>query len=307
MSRDAELKKTLDRQRREYDGFEEFGGLYRISNTRPTFRGSLPAGVYELIQDRQTGEIFFQIASCNYDQLLDIPSGVYNYVVNELERFLTPETKARFDQMGFLYKRSALLYGVPGTGKTCIVNRVAEKVVSEGGVVLFNPDPRLLKRVLPILDDIQPKTITMVIFEELDQLVANYESELLHILDGEVQKANMIYMATTNFINKVPARIMRPGRFSTVIEVPFPDEVARRFYLNHKLAGTDADIENWVKVSEGLSIDELKETVLSVFCLEQSLENSVKRMKDLKELAKKRREIFVKQEDDYEEYDDEIL
>ena len=245
-----------------------------------TVLDKLPAGIYEVNQNMQ-GEIYFSKIKTNHDDLIDLQSVAYDQVIKEIELFMQPETRQKFADNGFLYKRSSLLYGPPGTGKTCIVNRIAHSVVNEGGVALFSPNPKLLEESFKILDGIQPETRVMVIFEELDQLMARYESELLNILDGEIQKSNVIYIATTNYIDKIPARIRRPGRFSSVVQVAFPSSETRRFYLNYKFKGK-MDIEAWVAKTDGFSVDELKETALSVLCLNADLNVIVKRIKENK-------------------------
>lgn len=241
----------------------------------------LPPGVYE-VEANQMGEVYFSKIKTNHDALVDLPDTEYDQVVKEIELFMAPETRALFEENGFVYKRSTLLYGEPGTGKTCIVNRVINKVVSEGGIALFSPNPRLLEESYKILDSLQPETRVLVVFEELDKLISNYEGALLNLLDGEVQKSNIIYVATTNHIDQVPPRIRRPGRFSSVIEVGFPTANTRRFYLNHKLKGprvNKVNLDVWVETTEGFSIDELKETVLAVRCLNYTLESIVSRIK----------------------------
>jgi len=245
-----------------------------------TVLDKLPAGIYEVNQNMQS-EIYFSKIKTNHDDLIDLPSEAYDQVIKEIELFMRPQTRQKFADNGFLYKRSSLLWGPPGTGKTCIVNRIAHSVVAEGGVALFSPNPRLLEESFKILDSVQPETRVMVIFEELDQLMERYESDLLNILDGEIQKSNVIYVATTNYIDKIPARIRRPGRFSSVVQVAFPSAETRRFYLNHKFKGK-VDIESWVSKTDGFSVDELKETALSVLCLSADLDAIIRRIKENK-------------------------
>jgi SpoVK/Ycf46/Vps4 family AAA+-type ATPase len=250
----------------------------------------LPSGVYEFNYDWENEIGNFKRIDTNYDQLVNLPSKEFDSVVNEIGLFLNEETKKSYDKYGFLYKRSMLLYGEPGTGKTCIVNKVSELVRENGGIVLFNPDPAFLPKAYEYLNDIQPNALTMVVFEELDQWLNNREEELLHLLDGEIQKTNVIYLSTTNFIDEIPKRICRPGRFSKLIEVGFPNSEARKVYLDAKLDSSDKNkfnVEKWVKKSEGLSIDELKETVLSVCCLNQELDTVIKRIMETKELQTK--------------------
>lgn len=221
-----------------YVNFNNYGKTY-VGNQNRTEIERLPSGVYELDYDGQRDMVLFNKITTRYDALLDLPSREFDHVLKELSLFLKPETKQSFDDYGFLYKRSTLLHGIPGTGKTCLVNRIAEEVVKDGGIVIFNPHPKVLLKAFKILEDIQKDITTMVIFEELDQLAKRHEDELLHILDGEVQKENVIYMATTNFIDEVPRRLCRPGRFSTILKVDFPGAAARKFYLERKLLKRD--------------------------------------------------------------------
>lgn len=258
----------------------------------------LPSGVYE-VNANQAGEIYFSKIKTNHDELVDLPDTEYDSVVKEIQLFMKPETRDLFTQYGFVYKRSTLLYGPPGTGKTCIVNRLVQKVIEDGGIALFSPNPKLLEESYKILDALQPETRIMVIFEELDKLIDSYEGALLNLLDGEIQKSNIIYVATTNYIDKIPPRIRRPGRFSSTIPVGYPTAETRRFYLNYKVKN-GADIESWVAKTEGFSIDELKETVLSVLCLSYDLDQIIARIRENKNGT------VPKQNDDNEEdeYDD---
>lgn len=242
-------------------------------------------GLYKLKQNPNTGELYFQKTKHNCDNIVDIPSKEYKQVVDEMDLFLEGSTKVKFKEHGFLYKRSALLHGAAGGGKTSIVNRVASKVIQGGGIVLFNPDIRLIEDAFAILNDVQPETMTLVIFEEVNETLARFEEELLSILDGEVQKDNVMYLATTNFLEEIPARICRPGRFSSIIEVKFPDIKARTVYLQTKLKDADK-IDSIATATDGFSIDEVKETVLATECLNQTLKNVVERIKFTKGLAK---------------------
>jgi hypothetical protein len=269
---------------RVYQNFQNHGNEFFPLRNLPLVN-PLPSGVYEFLYDYDNQQGWFKNIDTNYDKLVNLPSREFDEVVNEIGLFLNPETKEAYNRYGFLYKRSMLLYGEPGTGKTCLVNKVSEIVKNNGGIVLFNPNPSLLSKAYEYLNDVQPDVLTLVIFEELDQWLHNNEEEMLHLLDGEIQKSNVIYLSTTNFIDEIPKRICRPGRFSKLIKVDFPNNEARRAYLNMKLTEQDKqihDVDKWVKVTENLSIDELKETVLSVCCLNQELTSVVKRIMDTK-------------------------
>lgn len=231
--------------------------------------------VYRVDYDHRTDSVTFVTMESNHDELVDLPSSEYETIINDVDIFLSEECKKRFAQVGFLHKFNILLYGDPGTGKTCLVNRVAQKVINNGGIVLFNPDPASLKVTFDVLNSIQPETQVLIIFEEMDQHVRNDETTLLHVLDGEVQKKNAMYIATTNYIDKIPARVKRPGRFSTVVEISFPNAIAREAYLATKLKDKDL-IKSIVRKTEGFSIDELKEVVRGHYCMGKELNSYIK-------------------------------
>lgn len=257
-----------------------------IGNSNRSEIPHLPPGAYTLAFDQQIGLMFKKI-DMHYDKLIDLPSSEYDFVMTRINTFLSSDTRQAFDDYGFVYKWNCLLHGTFGTGKTCIVNRVAEKIVAKGGIVLFNPDPRLLPMAYKILDDIQKDRTTMVILEEFDGTIKHHENAMLSLLDGEIQKRNIVYLATTNNFEDIPSRLKRPGRFATILEVKFPNAAARTQYLTMKLKPSDApEIPAWVQATAGLSIDELKETVQSVKCFKNTLKESVDRIIATRKLAK---------------------
>jgi hypothetical protein len=226
-----------------------------------------------------TGQMWFDKKKFAYDKIIDLPSAEYTQVVNEMTRFLSAEVRTKFLEKGYIYKRSALLHGKPGTGKTMIVNRVAREIVKQGGICLWITDPNMLGLAYSILDDVQPNTLVGVIFEEFDDMARKYESTLLTLLDGQVQKHNVIYLATTNYLEKVPARLYRPGRMSSVIEVHAPTAEARRMYLEIQMGKGAEGLEERVEMTAGLSIDELKELYQSVDLLGNPINSVLLRLR----------------------------
>jgi hypothetical protein len=297
----SERRKMIKKKSKKFTNFIEINNLFCAVETKDNEFPRLPSGVYELREDPNTGRIFYNMIDTRHDAILDLPSPEYSVIIRQIENFLTPECKERFKEKEFLYKRSTLLYGKPGTGKTCIVNRVAETVVAKGGIVLFNPNPSILTTALSQLDDIQPDTTVVIIFEELDKLIRLYEGDLLNILDGEVQRENVIFLATTNFFHMIPPRIKRPGRFGKSIRVDFPSAEVRRFYLEHKLGKDFPALDHWVATTEGFSIDELSAVVRDVYCLQENFDATIKYMIEIKqEIGEDSRE----DENPYEDFDE---
>lgn len=267
----------------KFNLFIETNEQFIAANVQGTHK-ELPSGAYSPYVCQDTGRIIFNKIKLQSDDIVDLPSKEYEYVVNQMQHFLKEQTKTKYKENGFIYKRSVLLHGKPGTGKTCIVSRVTKEALYNNAVVLFNPDPRELPLFYETLEHTAPNKLTLVIFEEIDELVGNnkLESSFLSVLDGEIQKNNIIYLATTNFIEQIPLRFQRPGRFSSIVEVGFPSTEARKVYLKTKNVD-ELQINEWAKATEGFSIDELKETVLAVKCLDEKLDTVVNRIVDLKQ------------------------
>jgi len=260
-----------------YRGFSKDGKTYRaIANNEVVDK--LDSGIYKSYIDYDTGQIYFIKAESTCDDIVELPSSEFSRILAEMKNFLKPETKAKFDEFGFIYKRSCLMEGPPGCGKTVIINRVIQEVVNNGGIVLLDPNPRDCEGIFEVLDSLQSEMTTLVVFEEFEtHFERGVDGSITSLLDGETQKKNVMYLATTTHIERIPAKIKRPGRFSSVIHVGAPTAEARQFYLETKL-GDDKSIPNWVEQTEGLTIDEVKETVLAVKCLDCKLEDVVERI-----------------------------
>jgi SpoVK/Ycf46/Vps4 family AAA+-type ATPase len=263
-----------------YGSFTRYGNKYVANEDREHIK-ELKPGVYTPHYDSQRGVFWFQEASVLSDDILDLPSGEYDRVVSEINLFLKPETKSNFKKYGFIYKRSVLLHGLPGTGKTVIAQRLVRDVIKNNGIVLYVDNPAVLHIAYSVLKDIAPNVFKMVVFEEFDRMIPRHENDLLSILDGEVQQDNVVYVASTNFIDKVPLRLKRPGRFSSVIQVNYPTSEAREFYFKTKL--NDSLLAKYLSDNtEGLSVDELKEVIQAHVILGQDLSNVVTRIKETK-------------------------
>ncbi len=269
----------MKEDKKDFNGFSVDGSEYR-ANTRYAGQqlAKLPPGMYAPKHNPMTGDFWLERMEITTDNILNLPSPEYTRITNEIQEFLKPEIKAKFIEKGYMYKRSVLMWGQPGTGKTVISNRITRDVINHGGVVIWGDcSIKLIKHAFKILNTVQPDDLTMVVFEEFDVTVESYESELLTLLDGQVQKNNVIYLATTNFLEKIPKRIYRPGRFSSVLEVRFPIPEARAVYFKTKLPEIE-NLKELVAKTKGLSIDELKEIVQACYIFSYDLDEEIKRL-----------------------------
>jgi SpoVK/Ycf46/Vps4 family AAA+-type ATPase len=215
----------------------------------------------------------FEMVEVKSDKLIQMKKSVSSQVVADIDLFLKDEVKQNFKDYNFLYRRGVLLYGPPGTGKTSSVMEIARKFIKEkNGVVLINP---AIDAVAPLVNEYRecdPGRTFLVVFEELESLIDDgYEDDLLNLLDGVNSIDNVIWLATTNYIKEIPERLKhRPSRFARIIKVGSPNADVRRAFLEQVILERhkkEANIDSLVKETDGFTIDQLKDLVVTMFCL----------------------------------------
>ena len=116
----------------------------------------------------------------------------------------------------------------------------------------------------------------VAIMEEVDRYD---ETALLPILDGSHQHSNVIYIATTNYPEKLSSRLTnRPSRFDEIIFIDMPEAPIRDEYLTRKskrLAENEVERRKWVTKTDGMSIAHLRELLVSVECLDRTFETAI--------------------------------
>lgn len=247
----------------------------------------LTPGVYEIDSSPSIG-IYFEKIPVKTEGLVRFPDTNSDKVVAEISRFWDRE--AIFDEYGLTYKRGILLYGPPGSGKSCTIQLIMEDVVERHGIVVKFTDPYLFIDGMRILRQIQPDTPVVTIMEDVDSTLELYnESEILNILDGVNEVRKTVFLATTNYPEKLGARIVnRPSRFDKRFRIGFPSPESRQMYFEHLVGKRDAkaigvNVKKWVDDTDGLSIAHLKELFVAVVILGDSYEEAIETLQSMKE------------------------
>lgn len=247
--------------------------------------GELPPAIYEVSYDSRTDRTTFSTINLHMDEILELPDSLMKKVVDLIEQFWSADLTEKYALYNLVQKLGILLHGSPGTGKTIIMARIAKKVIEMGGVILFNPRVDLLANTLKVIREVEPKKKIVVLWEEFDSIVNQDESALLCMLDGEIQIDNVVYLATTNYISKIPARIKnRPSRFAKVWEVKAPTKAARKAYFTQKIK-TEEDREKFVgpltESSDGLTIDQCKDLLINCVLYNEPIHEAVHNLKEI--------------------------
>lgn len=257
----------------------------------PTFTSTkeVPPGVYEIHQSQQ-GYFLQKQKVVLSDNIMQLPIDEMKEVLLDIESFW--EMESRFKKYKMVHKRGILLHGPPGCGKSYLMQNLINKIIARNGIVFSlngEQSVSLFTSFAQIFRQIEPKRPLVVIIEDIDNIVNAGQgllSALLNVLDGVNQIENVVYLATTNYPERLQDRIAnRPSRFDRVYEIPHPTAEVREYYLRHKLHESDLkkiDMEKWVKETDGLSLSHIKELVVSTMILGKKFEDVMEHFGEMK-------------------------
>ncbi len=270
---DGPTKKRIGKAERQYVQFSVCGPG-DFSPTGSTVEGLQP-GLYRLSQD-YNGNIHFNESQLDSDSLLRFEDARYADVISQVSRFWG--MKEKYENMGMIHKRGLLLFGPPGTGKSCLLKLVMEDAITQGNIVVIAEDVRAVAQSMGPLRQVEPDRQVLVILEDVDDMS---EHALLQVFDGDNTASNILYLGTTNYVERLAPRVLRPGRFDLKIEVGPPPDSGRRAFFKGKttrLNLSDETIEAYVKATEKFSFGQLREFLVSVHCYDESPESAAKKL-----------------------------
>jgi len=273
-----ELMQLLDKSSNQWTSTPDDSLFWSTNNVRKI----LPPGLYKCITTEKTG-YSFQKMLVSTDDLINVPDTASSQVIGEIEKFWT--LKEEFKNRGFLHKRGVLMYGEPGSGKTASIQLLVQQITIDGGIAIYADDPHVLTGCLQMLRRLEPTRRVIVILEDFETLTDRQgrENEWLSVLDGESQIDDVVFLATTNYIEALDKRFTdRPSRFDIVVPVPMPGAQARAAYIiNKEKSLTPEEVKEWTKRSVGFSFAHLKEMIIAVKCLGNDLDSTVGRLRDM--------------------------
>lgn len=246
----------------------------------PATTPTLPAGAYSV--GHFSDGIHLIRKTISVDSLLQFPDSKQDEILSEIRKFW--DTVEPFRQYGFLHRRGYLLYGPPGGGKSCLIQQIVNKVITSGDVVfVMDSNPGLFRLGLQLFRAVEPDRRVVCVFEDVDSIIERYgDDELLSLLDGENQIDHVLNLGTTNYPERLDPRIVgRPRRFDSIIKIGMPSKAMREAYFKKKLNLDQEDIPKWVKASAKLSFAALSELVISVKCLGNDFDATIKKLREM--------------------------
>jgi hypothetical protein len=149
-------------------------------------------------------------------------------IMEDVTEFLKSELE--YDAFGIPYKKTYLLTGVPGSGKTSLIKALCNEIHYNLGIMSMSRDMDNAT-VQGSFRNIDPKTVLLL--EDIDCLFEKRTSvetqsftfsNLLNILDGVLFKHGLIVFITTNHPEKLDPALLRQGRTDLIVELNYPSK-----------------------------------------------------------------------------------
>jgi hypothetical protein len=241
----------------------------------------LDPGVYN-ISVNMNGQAVYTKTDVKSDVLLDMKNEKRQSILSEFKTFWSPETKAKYDNLGFIHKRGFIWEGKPGTGKSCDMKLFMRYLESQGDIAFLADSGYTLVEVLKQFKEVEPDRHVAVVMEDFEEMANRSEHSLLELLDGPNAIGGVFYLATTNHINQISPRLKRKSRFDTIIHVDNPEYTDRLEYLKSKLSTNESDIniEKLAQDSDGASFADLKDMLVNIYCFGKSIESTLTEMRN---------------------------
>jgi len=127
--------------------------------------------------------------------------------------------------------------------------------------------------------------------EDLDSILMRFvESSVINLLDGVGMIDKVVFLATTNYPEKMGERVVnRPSRFDRRFYIGPPNAESRKLFFKHLFSKKGEDptkmtagkLDQWVNDTEGMSIAHLKELYVAVTILGTPYEEAIKILKGM--------------------------
>lgn len=245
------------------------------------------------------------ILNARSSESLYLPEKFYDRLHDDIQRFIS--SKDRYMSLGIPYHRGYLLHGPPGTGKTSIVQALASdlgygvRVVNSFGQYSIS---KLLQEFagaargnkFVLIEDIDAANSSTTTAEpgQADKdspavpgLSLNSDpvaslADLLNALDGVVTPPGLILFMTTNHIDQINPRLLRPGRIDRQIEfgylgLPQANRMAKCFLPDISAESIEAATFSYYQEHEHITPAQFQQALMcgELELAEQSPENPV--------------------------------
>ena len=245
---------------------------------------TIPSGLYSMTYTDNNG---FGFSKMEYksEEFFHLPSLPHKQIVADLQAFW--DNKQKFIDYNLNPKRGIILHGDPGCGKTSLIYLVVEEIKKRDGISIYFDIPQNWIEIAKLVRKVEKDRPILCIIEDIDLVIAKHgEEPFLNFLDGLNSITNVVYVATTNNLERIPDRIKdRPSRFDKQYVIKKPNDADRLLYFQTKLIESDIkkyDLNKLVKDTKNFTMAHLKEVFISLYILNNPYDEVIKRLKGSK-------------------------
>lgn len=190
-----------------------------------------------------------EVAKARSVESVVLPAELKAKLVDDMAEFASPLTREWYIEHGVPYKRSYLLHGSPGAGKTSVIQALAGRFQRNVCFMSSLSHPEMTDDNLKqAVQRVPPKSI--LVLEDIDALFCDGRkkrdgdksaltfSGVLNALDGVGASSGQIFILTTNHRERLDPALIRNGRVDTHIEFTdaTPEQMSALFLQFYKAA-----------------------------------------------------------------------
>jgi ATPase family associated with various cellular activities (AAA) len=266
---------------------------YVPEDEAPVHKISVNPGIYTLV--KSIGGLALQPTDLTTGNVLETIDNT-SRIKNEINIFFSK--LPIYDELNIPKKRSIILFGPPGTGKSLAVNKTIKDLIKEdaGTVALIWPTseiaPEDISKFLSFAADYAPQTTRVILLmedigggeQEGHGSPRSASAGMLQLLDGVNVSFRLptFIIATTNHPESLLASLAdRPGRFDQMIEIPPPppaEKIALLEFIAKRPLTSDEKLALESPEAKMLSIAHLKEIVVRSRLHDKTIQVIVKEM-----------------------------
>lgn len=170
---------------------------------------------------------------------------IKNHFLNDIQKFFND--KKKYEKHGISYKRSYLLTGPPGTGKSSMIYAVASKFNLNIGIFKVTAQKKTLESAIKTI----PKN-TILLIEDIEHVFPTMdsdkehkginESDILNCLNGAFYKSGLLLFLTANNVYRIQKKMLRPGRIDYRLKFDYCNKNQIKQIYNAFIENGDAEI-----------------------------------------------------------------
>lgn len=213
-----------------------------------------------------------------------------------IQRFL--KSKELYRKLQMDYRRSILLHGDPGTGKSQYLYHLSQQLIEDHDAIVIRIEnsSHLSDFENSILQKLatRPDRLKVIIIEELADFTRGREvTTILHLLDNMHFRENVMFLLTTNYPERIPENVVdRPSRLDLLSGVYSSDYTSEfvdawyEFILAEPITDSQRGQKWYNEIPGKLSPAYMKELFIYSQLLEVSINDAWELIKERKRSIK---------------------